>query len=99
MALRFLVLVRLRCVRGLARLLGRVAPVRVGFRRTGLPFSIGGADASERVFSGGLALLLNEAEGIVLATTDFAIERGRRSAGSFSEDFWRGTVSLRLSGF
>ncbi|HSH76173.1 MAG TPA: hypothetical protein VLA09_10860 [Longimicrobiales bacterium] len=81
------------------RLLGRVAPVRVGFRRTGLPFSIGGADASERVFSGGLALLLNEAEGIVLATTDFAVERGRRSAGSFSEDFWRGTVSLRLSGF
>jgi len=82
-----------------ARLVGREAPIRVGFRRTGLPFSLDAEPASERVFTGGLALVLGQANGEVLASTDIALERGRRSAGTFEEDFWRGTVSLRLSGF
>jgi hypothetical protein len=81
-----------------ARLFGREAPLRLGFRRNGLPFSLRG-DGTEQVLSGGLALILNQANGVVLATTDLAIERGRRTGGTITEDFWRGTVSLHLSAF
>jgi len=82
-----------------ARLLGREAPLRVGFRRSGLPFSVGGGDGTEQVFSGGLALVLNEANGVVFATSDLALERGSRTGGAVTEDFWRATVSVRLAGF
>ena len=82
-----------------ARLLGREAPLRVGYRISGLPFSVGGGVGTEQVFSGGLALVLNEANGIVLATTDLGVERGRRTGGVVTEDFWRATLSLRLAGF
>lgn len=82
-----------------ARLLGREAPLRLGFRQNGLPFSIGGGDGTETVFSGGLALVLNEANGVVFATTDLGIERGSRTGGRLTEDFWRATLSVRLAGF
>ncbi len=82
-----------------ARLLGREAPLRFGYRRVGLPFAIGTEDAHERVFAGGLALILNQSNGVVLATVDLGVENGKRSGGTFTEDFWRGTVSLRLAGF
>jgi hypothetical protein len=36
---------------------------------------------------------------VVLATTDIGVERGRRTGGSITEEFWRGTVSVRLSAF
>ena len=81
-----------------ARLLGREAPLRFGFRRTGLPFSFGSEAASERVFSGGFGLALAEAGGVPLAGADFAIERGRRSGGGITENFWRLTASIVLSG-
>jgi hypothetical protein len=81
-----------------ARLLGRSAPLRVGFRHSDLPFSPAGESASERIFSGGLGLVLNQAGEVVLAGVDVGVERGRRSAGPLVENFWRGTVSLRLAG-
>jgi hypothetical protein len=81
------------------RLLGRRAPLRLGFRHSDLPFSMGAEPASERSFSGGFALTLNETNGISLASTDLAIERGRRTDGTFTENFWRATLSLKLSGF
>lgn len=81
------------------RLLGRDAPLRLGFRRAGLPFAVGGGDGTEQVFSGGLALVLNQSNGVVLATTDLGVERGRRTGGVITEDFWRATLSLRLSAF
>jgi hypothetical protein len=81
-----------------ARLLGRRAPLRLGFRRAGLPFSVGSEDATERIFSGGVGLELNQTGEFVLASMDLALERGRRSAGAFTENFWRGTLSLRLAG-
>ena len=81
-----------------ARLFGREAPLRLGFRRNGLPFSLRG-DGAEQVFSGGLALILSQTNGVVLATTDLAIERGRRTGGTITEEFWRGTVSVQLSSF
>jgi hypothetical protein len=82
-----------------ARLWGKDAPLRFGFRRSGLPFSFTDSGASERVFAGGLGLVLNTTNEIVLAGLDMAIERGRRSGGGLIEDFWRATISLRASGF
>jgi hypothetical protein len=79
--------------------LGRSAPLRVGFRRTGLPFSLDGGDANEQVFSGGFGFALNQTNEIVLASTDFGLEKGRRIGGSYREDFWRATLSVRLLGF
>lgn len=81
-----------------ARILGKQAPLRFGFRRVGLPFSFDGASASERIFSGGFGLVLAEAAGLTLAGADFAIERGRRSGGGVTENFWRLTASLVVSG-
>ena len=81
-----------------ARLLGKAAPLRFGFRRTGLPFSFGTEAATERVFSGGFGLTLAEAGVVPLASADFAIERGRRSGGGITENFWRVTASLVPSG-
>jgi hypothetical protein len=81
-----------------ARLLGKEAPLRFGFRRTGLPFAPEGGDASERVFTGGFGLVLNQTGEFVLAGADFAMERGRRVGGGITENFWRATLSLVLSG-
>jgi hypothetical protein len=81
-----------------ARLLNRDAPLRLGYRYATLPFAIGGRDTHERVFSGGLGLVLNQAGEIVLANVDLAMERGRRRAGSLTEHFWRATLSLRVAG-
>jgi hypothetical protein len=82
-----------------ARLLGRAAPLRFGFRTRGLPFPLDGGEASERVFSAGLGLALNETNNVLLAGVDFSIERGRRTSGSITENFWRATASVRVAGF
>jgi len=81
-----------------ARLFGRPAPIRLGYRHSDLPFSIGTSDASERIYSGGLGLVLTQTGEVLLASLDLGVERGRRSAGSLTENFWRGTLSLKLSG-
>jgi len=79
---------------------GRSAPLRFGFRRTGLPFSLDtGGGANEQSFSGGFGFALNETNEIVLASVDFGLEKGRRIGGSYREDFWRATLSLRVLGF
>ena len=82
-----------------ARVLGKEAPLRVGYRSTELPFTLRSGGVNERLFSGGLALTLNETDGVILATTDLAVERGQRSGGGVTEDFWRGTISVRLASF
>lgn len=81
-----------------ARLLGKEAPLRFGYRRTGLPFSFESGDASESVFAGGFGLALNETNEVLLAGADFALERGTRSGGGVVEKFWRLTISMSLSG-
>jgi len=81
------------------RMLGRRAPLRLGFRRTGIPFTVGPEDGSENGLLAGLGFVFNESNGNVLAAADFGFERGNRSAGALSEDFWRITLGLRLSGF
>jgi len=82
-----------------ARLLGMAAPLRFGYRRSELPFTLAGDVATERVFAAGLGVSFSETNGIVLGGADFAIERGRRSDSSLTESFWRATVSLRISGY
>jgi hypothetical protein len=79
--------------------LNRSSPLRVGFRRTDLPFSLEGGDANEQVFAGGFGFALNETNEVVLASLDLGVEKGRRVEGSYREDFWRATVSLKLLGF
>ena len=81
-----------------ARLLGREAPVRLGFRNSTLPFALASEDATERIYSGGFGLALNQTGEFVLASVDLGVERGRRSAGALKENFWRATLSLRLVG-
>ena len=81
-----------------ARLLGRRAPLRFGYRHSDLPFSIASSDASERIFSGGVGLVLTQTGEVLLASLDLGVERGRRSAGALNENFWRGTLTLKLAG-
>jgi hypothetical protein len=83
-----------------ARGLGsRTLPIRLGYRRSDLPFRLGGEDPVETTYSGGLGLNLTQAEDFVLAGIDLALEKGKREAGSFSEDFWRGSITFRVSGW
>lgn len=81
-----------------ARLLGKEAPLRFGFRRTGLPFSFDEEGAVEQVISGGFGLELSRMGDVLLASVDLAIERGRRSGAGLNEHFWRATISLLASG-
>jgi hypothetical protein len=81
-----------------AQLWGKDAPIRFGYRQTGLPFSFDDSGTTERVLAGGFGLALSRSGGITLAGVDLAIERGRRSGGGLTENFWRATISLLASG-
>jgi hypothetical protein len=83
---------------GRATILGRDMPFRVGYRVQELPFHVQGEPAEERAFSGGLGVNLADTETMPVARLEFGVERGSREAGTFSEDFWRTTLSLRLAG-
>ena len=88
-------------------LFGRGLPVRLGWRRAELPFRPGSEEGSqegsqdtvESSYALGLGFMMSAFEGIPLASIDVAVERGSRSGGAVSEDFWRSTVSLRIAGF
>jgi hypothetical protein len=82
-----------------ARLWGKDAPLRFGFRRTGLPFSFDDDRVDERILSAGFGLALNRTNNVVLAGVDLAVERGRRTGAGLTENFWRATLSLLASGF
>lgn len=81
-----------------ARLLGRQAPIRVGYRSADLPFSLNGEPASETAWTGGIGLDLASTGPLVLAGLDLAVEWGERSEIGVVEDFWRGSLTLRVSG-
>ncbi len=83
-----------------ARLLGRQAPIRLGYRSGGLPFALGaGGEASESAFTGGLGLTLAGTGPVTLAGVDLAVERGERTESGIAEKFWRAALTLRVSGF
>jgi len=77
----------------------RTLPIRLGMRRSEIPFRFDGEDPVETIYSGGFGLNLTQAEAFVLAGIDMALERGKREAGSLSEDFWRGSITFRVSGW
>lgn len=78
---------------------GRTIPLRLGMRRSDLPFMFRGEKPKDRVFSGGLGMNLTQADQFVLAGVDLAVERGTREAGIFKEEFWKGTITFRVSGW
>jgi hypothetical protein len=81
-----------------ARLWGKAMPLRFGYRQTGLPFSFDDTRTKEQAFAAGFGLALSTSGEVVLAGADFAVERGRRSGGGLTENFWRVTISLLASG-
>jgi len=82
-----------------ARLLGREAPLRFGYKKIDLPFAFGPTAASETSWAGGFGLTLSQTNNLVLAAADLAVERGTRSDSLLKESFWRATLSLRVSGY
>ena len=80
-------------------LFGRSLPVRVGYRRAGLPFSIDASTPTESGFAAGFGWNLLETETLIIAAFDFAYERGTRATDSISESFSRYTFSFRASSF
>ncbi|HSG49950.1 MAG TPA: hypothetical protein VLA43_19155, partial [Longimicrobiales bacterium] len=82
-----------------ARLLGRAAPLRLGYRKRDLPFALGTGTPSETVWAGGIGINLSQTGELVRAAVDLAIERGDRSDSVLSERFWRGTLTVRVSSF
>ena len=86
---------------GRARLLGRSAPLRLGYRRGTLPFaSVAGVDApTESVLAGGIGLSLDAAGTFALGGIDVSVERGERSSAELTERFWRANVTIRVAGF
>ncbi len=82
-----------------ARLLGRRAPLRLGYRRTELPFVYSSGTPVESVFAAGVGLNLQESGEFTLAGVDVAVERGNRADDALSEDFWRASLTLRVSGY
>ena len=79
--------------------LGRPMPLRFGWHRAELPFAFDDEKAIESSLVGGAGLALVRAGTLPLAQIDLAVERGSRTSGSVTEDYWRSTVSLRLAGF
>lgn len=82
-----------------ASILGRQAPLRFGYRKTDLPFLLYQGAPTESVWAGGLGLHLSRSGDFVRAALDLALEKGTREDAILSESFWRGTISVRVSGF
>jgi hypothetical protein len=81
-----------------ATFLGRSAPLRFGYSRRDLPFTLADATPRETAWTGGLGLALDQVGELVRAAVDLAVERGTREDGPVAEDFWRASLTLRLSG-
>jgi hypothetical protein len=80
-------------------ILGRQSPIRLGYRSSRMPFHFQGHESKETLWAGGLGLNLAQVSNIPLARLDLALERGHRTAGALSENFWRSTVTVRVAGF
>jgi hypothetical protein len=83
-----------------ASVLGKRSALRFGYRAGDLPFHrADDPQVSESALVGGFGMNLMETEANVIARLDLALEKGSRDSGSVAEDFWRLSVSLRVSGF
>lgn len=75
----------------------RSLPLRLGYRRTALPFGYRDQGAIETSWSLGFGMNLVEVEGVRFGWMDFAAERGTRMSAPLSENFWRATISIGIS--
>lgn len=80
-------------------LFGRGIPVRLGWRRSELPFRFETGDPVESALGGGIGLVLARNGATPLARLDLAVERGSRTGSAVGEDFWRSTITFRAAGF
>ena len=79
-------------------LLGKTSALRLGYRRGAMPFRPEEeTDILESVLSAGLGISLLEVQGTVLAESDVGVEWGSRDSSLFSEEFFRLSISLRMS--
>ena len=73
-------------------------PLRIGFRRSELPFRFLDNVVKENTVSFGFSVVMAQALDLPLAALDLAIEVGKRNSGNFKETFRRLTVSTRVGG-
>lgn len=77
----------------------RSFPLRLGYRRLAPPFRFGSRDPLEVVWSAGIGLNLDQADGTRFGWVDLGAERANRSSEPLVERFWRATVSVGISRF
>lgn len=77
----------------------RSFPLRFGYRRLALPFRFGSDDAVEGVWSAGMGVNLDQADGARFGWIDVGGERAGRSSAPLVERFWRATVTVGISRF
>lgn len=75
-----------------------IFPLRLGFRKSTMPFKFKGQEVKERNVSLGFSVVLAEALELPIAAIDIAMEAGKHSASDFEENFNRLTVTLRAGG-
>ncbi len=72
-----------------------IFPLRIGYRRSTMPFTFKGHVVKERSFSAGFSVVVAEALELPIAAIDVAMERGKHFSSDFEENFNRLTVTLR----
>jgi len=72
-----------------------IFPLRLGFRKSTMPFQFKGQEVKERNVSLGFSVVLAEVFELPIAAIDVAVEAGKHSASDFEENFNRVTVTLR----
>ncbi len=83
-----------------AALFGKPVPVRLGYHRTELPFSLSGdGKPVEKALSAGFGLTFQKPNSSTAAGVDLSLERGTRQDASLAEHFWRADLTLRVVGF
>jgi hypothetical protein len=73
-------------------------PLRLGFRRSDLPFRFLGDKVRESAISFGFSVVMAQALDLPLGAMDVAIEVGNRNSGGLEERFRRLTVTTRVGG-
>jgi hypothetical protein len=79
------------------QLRSRRTAVRMGARKSNLPFRFAGENPTETLVAGGIGLDLTRPQDVIVGGLDLAVERGWRDAGSLEESFWRGTLTFRIA--
>ncbi len=73
-------------------------PLRLGYRRSELPFRFLGNRVRESVVSFGITVVLAQALDVPLAALDVAFESGNRKSGNYKESLRRLTITLVVGG-